>query len=168
MATETEWAYLAGLIDGEGYMNILLHTSPSGRKAGRGYARDFVLTICNTSISLLKEMQEKIGFGWICEHKRKRTDAGVNTFTLRFSHNNLRGILPKIIPYLILKKEPAKIMLESLTLIKETKQKEREQILLANDAAFKIAYSKTHSIFAVRGEKRSKENKSFLTNLGLN
>jgi hypothetical protein len=160
---ETEWAYLAGLIDGEGYLNILLHTSPSGRKHGKGYARDFILTICNTQKELLVTVKEKLGFGYIYEHKRKEGTIGANTFTLRFSHNELRGVLPKILPYLLLKKDAAQIMLDSLNIIKEISlSEERENMLLQKGLDFKNSYSKHQTPFMSRGTKRKEENRLHL------
>lgn len=119
---ETDWAYLAGLIDGEAYLNIFLHTNPYFKRTTKeGYAREFKLEIASSEKLLLDEVRKRMeNTGIIMEHKRTVKDSpnAHSGYTLRFSHNQLRIILPKIIPYLILKKNLAQLMKDSLGLRK--------------------------------------------------
>ena len=114
--SETIWAYIAGLVDGEGYFKIR-HIKNS--KLKRGYAREFLLTITNTSKPLLLEVQKQIGLGKIYTHNPKNGNANTG-YTLRFFAGNCRIILPNIIPYLLLKKKLAEVLLESLNIIRST------------------------------------------------
>lgn len=159
---ETDWSYLAGLIDGEGYLNILLHASPSTRKIGRRYTRDFILTISNTSRSLLVSIQSTLGTGCIYEHKRNKENNAASVYSLRFNHNTLRLILPNIIPYLRLKKQPAQIMLEELNIIKTVKQAHREIIMLEKDNEFAKIIATTRTPYTKRNPKRKLENKEYI------
>jgi hypothetical protein len=149
MNEEVIWAYIAGLIDGEGYMAIFLHTAPSLRKCGKGYARDFKFTISNTSLSLLESVKAKIekitGFkGDIVEHKHKN-NLHRSCYSLRYYQNALRVILPKVIPYLILKKQAAEIMVAELEIIKTLpSSSKRDAILFLKDKEFKDAYPATY------------------------
>ena len=140
MMTETDWAYLAGLIDGEGQMDILLRANPNTKHIGRGYTREFRLNITNGSRELLVELQQKIGMGsiylqdvtWSPTHR-------VKMYSYRFSHNPIRKVLPNIIPYLMLKKKLAVMLLEELDLVKDMsiEADKREGMLLQKDAEFR-------------------------------
>lgn len=99
---ETTWAYLAGLIDGEGYLDIFLHSNPSYRRQmKKGYARQFSLYIANCSKELLENVQKNIGnIGTITKHcyspaAIKRAEGKghfrrVDLYTLRFYAGNLQ------------------------------------------------------------------------------
>jgi len=138
---ETKWAYIAGLIDGEGYLDIFLHTNPYFRKnVKKGYAREFRVNICNSNKDLLNKVQEMIGEKCeLCEHKRKPEQTTHHSaFTLRFHPTVLRILLPKIIPFLILKKELAQIILEELTIIKKVRGRKRPPKLLREKLLLKL------------------------------
>lgn len=131
---ETKWAYIAGLLDGEGYMDIFLHSNPYFLKTKKGYAREFRCNICNTNKELLEKVEEMIGKKCdLVEHKRNPPNPKwKNGFTLRFHPTVLRTLLPKVIPYLVLKKEFAQIILEELTIITTVKNRNRREKLLLN------------------------------------
>lgn len=59
-------AYLAGIIDGEGCVNINRHKSKTSRL---GYRFDAHISISNTNLNLLKDIQKFVGAGTI----RKKT-----------------------------------------------------------------------------------------------
>ena len=148
---ETTWAYLAGMIDGEGYLYVLLHSDPSYRREmKKGYAREFRCFVYNGSRELVEKIKAAIGnIGSITTHKA--TPKGthrVDCYSLRFYQGDLRIILPKVIPYLILKKEPAEIMLRMLDVVKKIhnpEQRERTLLLMQkpfDEACFKSAGNK--------------------------
>lgn len=140
---ETDWAYLAGLIDGEGFLDIFLHSNPSIRKTcKRGYSREFKLLIQNSNLAILKFIQElvaSVAKSVICTHKPKPPRLQkVNSYSLRFYHNSIRIILPKLIPYFILKKELAEIIVKELAIISnELPSDKREHTLLSLDRKFR-------------------------------
>ena len=144
---ETAWAYLAGLVDGEGYFDIFLHSNPSYRReTKKGYAREFRLFVSNGSEELLETVRKNIGnIGTIMRHKYKEeTTHRVDNYTLRFYQGNLRKILPNLIPHLILKKHVAELMLDMLNLVKKIRNAQlREVTLLQMHEEFKEACLKT-------------------------
>ncbi len=138
--TEQEWAYIAGLFDGEGYFGVFKHTSPSFRERTKdGFVREYRISIANNSKELLEYVQKIVGQGIIYVHKRTNPNHATG-YRLCFYPNSAREILPHVIPYLFLKKELAEIILEMLETIKKIhrikKRKERmEKLNLAFDTA---------------------------------
>lgn len=132
---ETHWAYIAGLFDGEGSLDILLRDNPVHQKSGKGYAREFRLNICSGSKELIDSVQVSFGnIGSITQHKvqpyYKRMK--VDNFELKFGANEIRFILPNLIPYLRLKKKVAELMLRILTIVATTKYSNHRELELLN------------------------------------
>ena len=102
---ETFWSYLAGIIDGEGSINLV----PNGRISTQPR-----IDVVNTNMDLLLFVKNRIG-GEIHE-KKLGTKSVKPCFVLYFqSHNKVLAILEKTLPYLIIKKEKA---IEIINLIK--------------------------------------------------
>lgn len=137
---ETTWAYFAALLDGEGYLYPFMHRNPYFiRTTKKGYGREFRCFIYNGSRDLLETVRKNIGMGHIQPHGKTP-----NYYSLRFYQGNLRIILPKIIPYLILKKKQAEIMLEMLNIVKNVRNQQlRETKLLLLHKQFKEVARKT-------------------------
>jgi hypothetical protein len=112
---ETDWAYFAGMIDGEGHLGLFRHYKHNGSVSKRGYEIEPKLNITNMNKQNLIVMQETIKLGNLitCVYRRKGIDP-FEGYELRFSVNEQRKIYPKIIPYLIQKKEVAEIILKLL------------------------------------------------------
>jgi len=144
---ETTWAYFAGLLDGEGYLYPFIHRNPSYiRTTKKGYGREFRCLIYNGSKDLLEKVRTDIGMGHIVLHKKKskKGQRRIDTYSLRFYQGNLRIILPKILPYLILKKKQAEIMVEMMKIVKEIhNQQLRETKLMLLHKQFKEVARKT-------------------------
>jgi hypothetical protein len=144
---ETTWAYFAALLDGEGYLYPFMHRNPYFiRTTKKGYGREFRCLIYNGSKDLLETVRKNIGMGHIVTHKKesKKEKNRIDTYSLRFYQGNLRIILPKIIPYLILKKRQAEIMLEMLDIVKNVRNQQlRETKLLLLHKQFKEVARKT-------------------------
>ncbi len=93
------------------------------------------MILSNCSRELLEEISAVLGDkGKITVHKWKK--AWTDGQSLRFNHNEIREILPKIVPYLKLKQKLAELMIESLDIIsKEPKSDERSyklNLIIAN------------------------------------
>lgn len=109
MLSESEnYAYIAGLLDGEGCF----------------YAetRKYVISlpsvyISNTNKRVLEWVQEVLGYGRLENHSPNNPKYRQG-YRLIFGANNLRKLLPKIIPYLKIKRLQA-IFLKEILLIKE-------------------------------------------------
>jgi len=99
-----ERAYLAGLVDGEGYIGIV--DGGRHRPLGRGFG--IRLTITNTNFLLLEKLNEIWG-GWIVSqvgllgHKPSAK--------LMFSARKAAVVLKEIQPFLIAKREHCKLAL---------------------------------------------------------
>ena len=106
---KTDFAYIAGLIDGEGYI---------GLTRSRGSYRPRVI-ISNCNLDLLKNAQKIIG-GYITK-KPIPPDRWYQGYNLTII--NLDDWLTKTIPYLVGKKNKAILMLEAKKLLKARKKK---------------------------------------------
>lgn len=103
---KTELAYLAGIIDGEGCFTIEICPPTSYRKGTLFTCR---LTITNTDERLLKWLSEKVG-GKI--FKRKLINGRKQCYSWRIYASVIDQIIPCVIPYLITKKDEAKVIMK--------------------------------------------------------
>ena len=101
-------SYLAGIIDGEGYIGII-KCSPQIKYRETKHRYKPVLIIVNTNRKLIDKLNDNFE-GHI--HQRKRIIKSKITYDFTFTQKGLWNILPKIIPYLIVKKEQAKLLIE--------------------------------------------------------
>jgi hypothetical protein len=143
---ETTWAYVAGLLDGEGYLYPFMHRNPYfKRTTKKGFGREFRCFIYNSNKGLLETIRTNIGMGHIVLHKRNpKSKSNLPYYSLRFYQGNLRVMLPKMIPYLILKKRQAEIMVEMMEIVKKIpNQQLREAKLMLLHKQFKEVARKT-------------------------
>jgi hypothetical protein len=102
--TEAEKGYLAGLIDGEGCINI-------AKNQGRYYVLQVITA--QTNEYLLDYWHKKTGIGSL--HLMKRSKSGENDSAKWHWHcanNQAKALLEIIRPYLVLKCEEARVALE--------------------------------------------------------
>lgn len=95
---ETDKAYIAGFVDGEGCISISF-------KSGYHHVR---LVIVQKSKSVLEKIQKLFGFGSL----RLRTNNGINKgwiYTLEFSYNHAFQVIKTIYPYLCVKRKQAEV-----------------------------------------------------------
>lgn len=110
--TKEEAAYIAGLVDGEGTISI------SKNKNNSPGSYSIVLRIYNSNIDMLNFVKEKTELGSVKPNQLTKKWEGRNfkqVFKWQIFANDMRTFLPQIIPYLISKKEIAKLVLEWLT-----------------------------------------------------
>lgn len=103
---KSELGYLSGIIDGEGCFSIEINPPTSYRKGTLYTCR---LTITNTDVRLLNWLIDKVG-GTI--HTRKIIEGRKQCYSWRCYANILDVILPKIIPYLVCKKDEAIVIMK--------------------------------------------------------
>jgi hypothetical protein len=96
---DTFWAYLAALIDGEGSISMC----QNGPR----------MVIANTDLAVLTHVKDSLQCGYIQEKKRG-VKATKPCYNLSFGSRPMRVILPKIIPFMHIKKRRAKVMHEYL------------------------------------------------------
>lgn len=104
--TETEKAYLAGLIDGEGSIHFALNT---------GETIIPKISISNSNTEVLEWCRNKIGRGYISTLSPHSFEGSFHRQTHQFIIQAKPTILPvleAIFPFLIIKKKQAKLVLE--------------------------------------------------------
>ena len=102
--TTEQLAYVAGLFDGEGCLVIgKYHVRSQVNWAYRGF-----FAIANTHVPTLQYVKSLIG-GKIVEQ-----GIGKKCYSLTLSANEIRNVLPELLPYLSIKKEQAEVMLKFL------------------------------------------------------
>jgi len=92
--SESEWAYIAGILDGEGTINL---------QRGTPY-----IAIHNTSLELMKWLTKKLGIPMTYMKNRWRPKAHKPCYTFRFGGvKRVIAFLEKVMPYLIVKRKRA-------------------------------------------------------------
>lgn len=113
--SETEKAYLAGLIDGEG----CIYMSKSARSRGRGkpsYALGFAMVM--TSKDTIRYCHELTGVGTVCYFPRhKKNEKHRDQWQWMVSKQDTLEMLQQIYPYLRLKQPQAKLAIEYATVV---------------------------------------------------
>jgi hypothetical protein len=93
------WPYLAGIIDGEGHISI--------------YNAAANLSVANTHLGLLEYVKETTGHGSITKMAVKYGRASQAYKWMCYS-TGIRVIVPRVLPYLIVKREKALLLMEYL------------------------------------------------------
>jgi hypothetical protein len=98
-------AYLAGLIDGEGYLGI--QKNPKESYVG-GYAHVGVIKICMTDEVIIRWLKDSFGGNF---YEREGKDGRKNSYEWCIRHGkNITPFLSKIYPYLKVKKQQAEVL----------------------------------------------------------
>jgi hypothetical protein len=115
--SETEKAYLAGIIDGEGSILVSRVSRPANRSGYRFYP---VVQIINTSKQMLEWVSTVTGIGKIYNKKHAGEGAKRKAYTWKTKHQQVRRVLEQILPYLIIKKDSAENCIEFCKFLEET------------------------------------------------
>jgi hypothetical protein len=118
---KTKWSYLAAMIDGEGCIAIWrtearAHDfSVSGKTYGSFNMR---ITITNTNVDLMRWLVASFGGSYILKRDWSKSDnPWKNSYEWRpKGENNTKQTLLGILPYLVIKREQAKLGLEYIAL----------------------------------------------------
>lgn len=106
---ETLKAYIAGLVDGEGCLNMYKLRSRSCKKGWTFAGR---MSISNCDLESLIEVQQETGLGNI--QKKTKQVGRRDGYNLVYSPRELRVLLPMLLPYLRIKKRQAILLLKFL------------------------------------------------------
>jgi hypothetical protein len=117
--SETFWAYLAGLFDGEGHIGLY---KKEDKKVKCGQTWMFVSSIINTDKTLIESIYKDLGIGYIMVQKHTNNKHS-DSYRVAFSKKDLKIILPKMLPYLRGKKIHVELILKALPV-----RADREQI----------------------------------------
>ena len=105
----TYYAYLAGFIDGEGCFLVHKHKN---KRCSLGYSWQISMTITQYNFKFLQEIVKELGYGQLV----------ISRHFICFSSNHLRVLIPKILPYLRIKKPQAELVLEAIDIIPKRQQ----------------------------------------------
>ena len=115
------YVWLAALIDGEGSVMLSLRTY-SGRgknkKMNQPHYRP-VVVIANTDRRLMNALTDNTGVSRIYGHRIKGAPQVLmkrTQYTWRLAVNDINIWLPRVLPYLVLKKEQAELLLEAMAI----------------------------------------------------
>src|SRR2546426_9589143 len=109
-----EKAWLAGVIDGEG--SVLISKTAAHRYSRRGFFYRPKLEIANSNKEFMDKVLRIIGKGSVNLCK-ERNPEWKDKWQYNGASGVLRGILPQVLPHLLIKREVAKKMLEYLSFI---------------------------------------------------
>lgn len=115
---KTKYAYMAGMLDGEGYIGLSKFGGDSSKKYNQKWTYKARVIISNCNLDLLKWIQKN--FGGYLSKKIK----GVNDYqgyNLQIGYHD--KWLPKVIPYMVGKKKKAELLMEAGKLLNQRKKK---------------------------------------------
>jgi len=118
---DIDLSYFAGMIDGEG--TISMYRRKENRvKSGYSFSPNFGISGNNKGHLLY--LQDIFG-GTICYPVAKKRIKSIKrpVFGLYWSSNQIRELLPKVLPYLVLKKKEAILLLDALEITKDHRTK---------------------------------------------
>lgn len=120
MHTETQKAYMAGMLDGEGHIGISM--LPTRNRSRRHWLR---VTLTNTNLEVLRELADEWG-GKVVRLRQGNAERGWRVAgDISWSTNAARQLLEEVQPYLRIKREQCRIALEFLATIAPLEHKSR-------------------------------------------
>lgn len=128
--TETEKAYLAGIVDGEGTITIFTNGSVFSLRVG----------VSGTSIVFASWVSEKFGKNVVTDkHKKYKHKNYKDCYSVSLHGDEAKELLSLIIPYLITKREQAAIALQFPTKFSKGNSYTEEDKLLRAICAIKLS-----------------------------
>lgn len=104
MSKETILSYIAGFVDGEGYIGIRID------KGTNHYG--LRINITNTNLFILEWIQEQLNCGGCIYGNKRQSIKHKLSYKLEYGHKQAGKVLLKLLPYLRLKQPQAKIGLQ--------------------------------------------------------
>ncbi len=123
MTNETFWAYFAGFLDADGCIIL-----KQGKYPG--------LAIANTNLEVLQWFQDTIGYG----HINTQDKSNKPTHQYKLASNGMRVVLPKVIPYLKVKKKKAELMVAYMEVATISSSQDRSEEKLAKQEALRQSF----------------------------
>jgi len=119
MASQTDYAWVAGFIDGDGCISLGIH-----KVKGTEYAGAAVI-ITQKTPEPLEHIRKVFGLRHtvqeVTSHHKKYKAQGLRHFRLSITGKTAKDVLMKIMPYLVFKREVAKLALDMYESIEKTK-----------------------------------------------
>ena len=116
-------AWLAGLVDGEGsimlsrrYASLLAPPRVTSNYARRIHYRASCV-VYNTDIRLMEVLKERTGWTTVYQHTRpERENRKRTSYSWRLNADGCRLWLPRVLPWLVIKRSQAELLLEALAI----------------------------------------------------
>lgn len=119
--------YFAGFTDGEGSIGVYKHKQ-SGYSRCSGYFYKPRVTVSNTDLPILKTMQQ-VYEGGVFSYKRKDDPTRMTAHLWSLNTNRqIEAFLLKTLPYMVVKREQAQLMLDFVRMGKEPNPVKRKEI----------------------------------------
>lgn len=117
-------SYLAGLIDGEGCFSAWKYWNDNRTDCQPYYQYSCRVTITNTSLALMKWLITNFGGSYRCAYPETKKHKARYEWRPR-GNRNTKLLILAILPYLIIKKEQAELLLEFLELGYNPQQRDK-------------------------------------------
>lgn len=123
---DINYSWLAGALDGEGTLCLL---KKKREKTKVGYTYEARIGIANTDINFINKSKDILGdnYSYLQSIVDKRYPDSPICHRLYWTPNTIRNVLPKLLPYLI-KRKQAELVLEATTLLKMGKRHTPEKL----------------------------------------
>lgn len=109
------------MLDGEGYISLWRHYRKTN-SSSRGYEIESKMSMSNMNHENMIQLQKALGIGRIIIAKHKRECGIITVAHLYFNVVEQQIIIPKVLPYIMQKKERLEIMKEFLEYRNSTKK----------------------------------------------
>jgi len=124
---EKEIAWLAGFIDGEGYLGIERQRKKETAKQTASLLYHPYLIIANSNYNVLEFIREYVGYGYIYEVQRKKSKSRHNNEKPSFQYkltkmDKLMPLLNALQPYLHLKQQQCDLLLKFINIRQSAKR----------------------------------------------
>lgn len=124
---EKETSWLAGFVDGEGYIGIERQRKKETTKQAASLLYHPYLIIANSNCNVLKFIKEYVGYGHIYEVQRKKSKLSHNNEKPAFQYkltkmDKLEPLLFVLHPYLHLKQQQCDLILKFINIRKNAKR----------------------------------------------
>ena len=116
---------MAAFIDGEGTIGIYRAKRGANRS---GYRLQPALTMNNTHFGVLQRLQEMCGNGRLLQQTNPAKPHHKTGYALRLYPQQIRHVLPQVRPFLIVKASQADVVLEFLSIVRQTKGRTQEEL----------------------------------------
>jgi len=138
--TELEWAYLAGVIDGEGCIRIQ-------REKRKRASSNMSLIVTNGDVSLVRWLRDKF------EGKAHLKSSSRPCWNVWWTAAKACYILENVYPFLIVKQKQARCALDFQSLLRDTHRRGRQPVLTEANLAQRDALIEAISILKHSTEK---------------
>lgn len=115
--SQKELAYIAGIIDGEGHVNIVSQFT----KDGKHEYFTLRISIGNTNEVMIKWLQKRLG-GYVSANTK--IEGCKQCYHLQLNAKKVRWLVPRILPYVIAKRQELRLLVKSFKLIQQSKRQD--------------------------------------------